>query len=180
MIRDLTNQVFNRLTVIKFSHTNKGKTYWEAYCTCGKVIIVRSDNLTTGETQSCGCLQSERVKNSNTKHGLCAAVAVYHAYKSNATKRNIPLSITFDEFYDITSKDCYFCGCKPKNTKTLRKSNIFIYNGIDRLNNMLGYTIENCVPCCKICNIAKQQLTEKDFYAWVSSVYNYQLTKNKL
>lgn len=40
---------------------------------------------------------------------------------------------------------CYYC--KMKDKKYL--------NGIDRLNNSIGYMRNNTVPCCDICNNLK-------------------------
>lgn len=34
-------------------------------------------------------------------------------------------------------------------------------NGIDRKHNKRGYTIKNCVTCCKVCNIMKRSLPYK-------------------
>lgn len=45
------------------------------------------------------------------------------------------------------------------------------YNGIDRKNNSKGYTLENAVPCCGQCNIAKASFTEHEFISWVRMVY---------
>ena len=47
----------------------------------------------------------------------------------------------------------------------------FIYNGIDRLDNKLGYEEENCVPCCYLCNRMKWSITEKDFLAQISKIF---------
>ena len=40
------------------------------------------------------------------------------------------------------------------------------YSGIDRIDSLKDYTIENTVPCCKICNYAKSNLTLKQFQEW--------------
>ena len=50
-------------------------------------------------------------------------------------------------------QDCFYCGGKPEtihkcNTTSL---NIFKYNGIDRLDNKIGYVKTNCVTYCKTC-----------------------------
>ena len=37
------------------------------------------------------------------------------------------------------------------------------YNGIDRLDSSLGYTKDNIVTCCKICNYAKNKMKFEDF-----------------
>jgi hypothetical protein len=49
------------------------------------------------------------------------------------------------------------------------------YNGIDRLNNNLGYCISNSVPCCRWCNYSKNNRTESEFLLWVNNVYNHKL-----
>lgn len=35
--------------------------------------------------------------------------------------------------------------------------------GIDRIDNALGYTLDNIVPCCRTCNFMKQTSNQKDF-----------------
>lgn len=66
---DLTGRVFGRLTVIGYSHTQRGTTFWKCQCTCGKVKIVRRSSLVQGRALSCGCYGRERVKESVTTHG---------------------------------------------------------------------------------------------------------------
>jgi hypothetical protein len=44
-------------------------------------------------------------------------------------------------------------------------------SGIDRVDSNKGYTIDNCVPCCKTCNLAKAELSQRDFLDWVRKVY---------
>ena len=33
--------------------------------------------------------------------------------------------------------------------------------------------IDNCVPCCKICNIAKRNMTLEEFDEWIKRLYNH-------
>ena len=40
-------------------------------------------------------------------------------------------------------------------------------------NSELGYIKSNCVPCCYICNRAKNILSREDFLNWIKRVYNY-------
>lgn len=71
MSKDFTGEVFGRLTVIVFSHTNKRRySVWNCLCTCGKTIAVISSDLTSGHTKSCGCLKIDSIKKVATTHGL--------------------------------------------------------------------------------------------------------------
>ncbi len=63
--KDLTGQTFNQLTVISSQGSKNGKFYWLCACTCGETAIVRGSHLTSGNTQSCGCLE----KASKLTHG---------------------------------------------------------------------------------------------------------------
>lgn len=60
---DLTGQKFNRLTVIEFIEINKrNEAFWKCKCDCGNFVNVRSGNLKSGTTTSCGCLQKEKTQ----------------------------------------------------------------------------------------------------------------------
>lgn len=60
MFVDLTNQVFERLTVLALDPRNdRNHTYWRCACSCGTVKSVRADSLRNGSIRSCGCLHSE-------------------------------------------------------------------------------------------------------------------------
>lgn len=56
---DLTGQRFGRLVAVR---PNREKKYlrWECECDCGGTTITVGSKLTSGHTQSCGCLQRER------------------------------------------------------------------------------------------------------------------------
>ena len=58
---DLTNQVFERLTVIKENGRDKsGAILWECRCECGTIKTVRGNDLRSGKIKSCGCLGKEK------------------------------------------------------------------------------------------------------------------------
>jgi hypothetical protein len=68
--------------------------------------------------------------------------------------------------------DCYYCGVTP--SQVVRRNDLngeFVYNGIDRLDNSIGYTKANSVSCCWRCNRAKFNDDLKDFKEWVRCVY---------
>jgi hypothetical protein len=59
-IKDLEGQRFGRLIVWEYKGSGKDqKARWVCKCDCGKEVIVHSQSLLRGNTQSCGCLQKE-------------------------------------------------------------------------------------------------------------------------
>lgn len=67
---DLSNKKFNYLTVIKQCGRSKDRhIIWECVCDCGNIVKVSSNQLTTGHTKSCGCIQKESVRKSRYVHG---------------------------------------------------------------------------------------------------------------
>jgi hypothetical protein len=57
----LAGQTFGRLRVLSLVGKNRwGNMLWLCRCSCdGKEVVVRSGDLRSGSTQSCGCLQRE-------------------------------------------------------------------------------------------------------------------------
>lgn len=67
-MNDLTGKRFGKLTVTGYSHKENKKYrsgcweavyYWKCKCDCGNIVIVRANNLKTGNTKSCGCYRKE-------------------------------------------------------------------------------------------------------------------------
>jgi len=178
---DLTGKKFNRLLVIERSKKpehikRKGITvYWLCQCDCGSKKIVRSDCLINGNTKSCGCYNRERAKERFSKpYGEAAQNVKYRHYSCGAKKRNIAFELSKEEFFEIVSKKCFYCGLEPHNLKKgFNNHGDFTYSGIDRIDNKKGYIKGNVVPCCSICNHAKNTMDIVDFYAWVKRIYEF-------
>lgn len=71
--KDLTGQRFGRLTVASLVASPAGTnipTMWVCVCDCGNSLAVRGYNLKNGNTLSCGCLQKDRAKETQTTHGM--------------------------------------------------------------------------------------------------------------
>ena len=177
-LKDLTGKKFGRLTVIKRVPNSKSRhIVWLCKCDCGTEKIIRGCNLRRGYTKSCGCLNREQLIEMGRKNrigfGLANMGNCFCFYKTQAKKRELDFGLTKDQFYEITQKDCYYCGAKPNNKLTGHNCyGEYVYNGLDRIDNTKGYTIDNVVPCCKTCNYAKRDLTLQEFKNWISKVYN--------
>lgn len=98
-------------------------------------------------------------------------------YKTGAKNRNLKWNLTDEQFREITSSNCYYCGQIPKSIHRSSTKNIsyneYIYNGVDRKDNKKGYFVKNCVPCCTICNLAKRNLSIEDFKSWIKQLVLY-------
>jgi len=171
---DLTGKKFGRWIVIKRNYPNrKLQPIWLCRCDCGKEKSVMGNSLRKGISKSCGCLSNE-LKSVRRKldSGLANMRAIIRQYKANAKKRGIEFKLTEEQFKKITQKDCYYCGAKPNNVTDPRDCNgEYVYNGIDRIDNIKGYTVDNVVPCCKRCNRAKDAYTLQEYKDWIKRIY---------
>ena len=71
--KDLTGQKFGKLTALYRLHNNNNnvkrkRTHWLCICECGNLTDVEVGNLQCGNTNSCGCYNKQRAKESNQTH----------------------------------------------------------------------------------------------------------------
>ncbi len=59
-IVDLTGNRYGFLTVAEYCGIVNHKAMWKCVCDCGNITIVKSNNLRTGTTTSCGCMRGHR------------------------------------------------------------------------------------------------------------------------
>lgn len=161
----------------------KKNKIWVVLCVCGKQKIFWK-KYSLLKTKSCGCgtdsagLSSKQARSIKTR---------MQGYKNGAKKRNFEWKLTYDDFVKISTQNCFYCNAEPtrwdcmSNSPSLQKDspNVvhkdyeIVFNGIDRYNSKFGYTIENCVPCCKNCNRAKSDLEFEDFKKHVEKIYKW-------
>lgn len=175
---DLANKKFGRLTVKNYSHSHRQpsgqmRAMWNVVCDCGKPVIISTANLTSGNTISCGCYVAELRKKGMIKTDPESMIKEHFSrYKSAARKRKKSFDLTYDQFKTICSKDCEYCGQSPKEKFTKVKNVVKIkLNGIDRVDNNLGYSIDNCVSSCGICNSMKMDRSQKEFLNKIMEIY---------
>jgi hypothetical protein len=166
-----------RWTVIGDPVYNKKHFKWRVpcQCECGTERVVAFKSLINGESRSCGCLKRELTSRNNRKPDKDIAVnRIYASYKVQAKKRDIEFNLTKKEFSGLMLQSCFYCGIEPSNQFSAfpaERERPFFYNGVDRLNNALGYQTNNCVPCCAQCNWAKRDMTKEQFENWVKRIY---------
>ena len=95
-----------------------------------------------------------------------------HDFKKKAEGRGLSWNLNFDQVKGLITKNCHYCSSKPfsKRFKKMPWNSDILINGIDRKNNLIGYEIENCVPCCGICNRAKSSMTYESFIEYINRI----------
>jgi len=181
-------QKINRLTTISYKN---GK--WFCECECGNTIDIETNNLTSGNTKSCGCLKIEISKSESKINKLINGRRQFTPNIASARRvwkgycyRDKKCTITFDEFLMLSKQNCFYCGIVPntkynyfltvssRSSEKAQKEGLFIYNGMDRIDSSKYHTIDNVVSCCNDCNRAKNDRTTNDFLQWAS---NLQITE---
>jgi len=135
---NLAGQKFGRWLVVKENGRSKWRdVLWECECECGATSLLKSCELRSGNTKSCGCLKKELM----TKHGMVGTPTyeTWHAMIQRCTNKN-NIHYSYYGGRGITV-------CKA----WLKFENFFKDMGerpdrltIERLKNNLGYSKENC------------------------------------
>ena len=89
---------------------------------------------------------------------------ITYNYKRSAEKREINYNLSDEETKQMIQNECFYC--KDIN-------NDGYLNGIDRKDNNIGYEIDNCVTCCKMCNISKNTMDVEEFIGKVYHILSY-------
>ena len=162
-------EVYHKLTVLEhIGKTPLGKPLYKCQCECGKQVDITVYNILSGHAKSCGCLAKYKIKgwgerkNPSTAASICHSI--YHDYIKNASNRNLIFELDEEQFKMLSKQDCVYCGRPPHRTSSRNRSNLtYTYNGIDRIDNSRGYTLDNCVSCCTTCNLAKHTMNLDEF-----------------
>lgn len=171
-VKDLTGMTFGKLVVESFAYIKKVGTKnctaacWNCRCECGQTRVFQGSILRGGHAVSCSskCTLSTGIE--APKHG------VYLVYRCSAKRRQLTFELTKEQCIQLFNKECYYCGAHHSNEKSSKVGAIFKYNGIDRVDSRLGYTITNTVPCCCHCNRAKLAMTQQSFIILCHTVAN--------
>lgn len=179
--KNILHQKFNKLLVIAPVDSIKGKSAWLCRCECGVEKIVKSENLLSGQTKSCGCwnnesrsLRSKKMYQTRQKYFEPKLASAARIWK----KRYSDGDLTLNDFYQLSQNPCYYCDEIPKNLANAAKEDPksssqakslgdFRYNGLDRVDNNLPHNLNNVVPCCKYCNFAKRERSQLEFAEWI-------------
>lgn len=165
---DITGRIFYPWQVIR-RHDNNHRL-WHVECkNCGiQATKNKYETIRSGGCRNCSLLQK----------GYAGLNNLLVTYKNNAKKYKREFSFDIEQFREITSAVCHYCGSPPAKTFACNKGRNkksrwgdYTFNGIDRLDNSLGYTPHNCVPCCHVCNRAKNNMKVVEFVKYITRIH---------
>lgn len=177
--KDWTSINTRGFTVIRKTdeHSN-GYAVWEAKCDfCGEIKKFPSYYFKRGHC-SCGCEGwrrewADKIGRKPMPNNQSHVNIIFNHYLRGAKDRNIPFELTKEQVRELIEQDCHYCGQKPLVRYTaIGCAGEYAWNGIDRVDNTKGYTTDNCVPCCKLCNLGKRDLTIDEFTSWIERTYH--------
>lgn len=125
---------------------------------CGSNFEYLSENKKYCSAKCANALRIINTKNKyieSLKQGIVFGRTInehfYLKYKKSAQKRGVEFMLSLTEFNLFMKYNCHYCNSEINTV------------GIDRMNNDMGYVLENCVPCCTECNLMKRGMLYQSF-----------------
>ncbi len=125
---------------------------WVAQCECGELTRVATCNI--AQNRSCGC----RVMGNERYIGVSVYQYTYRAIKQRHHQRFTGEVVGYEQYAELAASNCLYCDSPPSNMFQGRS-----YQGLDRVDNNRGYTSDNVVPCCDMCNSFKSAYSVEQF-----------------
>ncbi len=168
---NLVGQRFGRLVVtsqgpdiLRGGRTNLG---WMCACDCGERRHLTSNALLTGNTRSCGCYNRDQI--TAARQSEASYLSIFNIVSKRAVQRELVWELSPEQAEALFKGDCAYCGEAPK--VGIRSS--LPSNGIDRVDNKLGYVVGNCVSCCTVCNMMKHTMPRDKFEEQIINIYKH-------
>lgn len=103
---------FNRLIVLEPMGSDGTYLTYKCRCDCGNEIVTRSNSLRTGNTQSCGCLNRERVESAVTTHGM-SGTKVFNRWRSRVRlESDSDWTLEMEQLLFQVQDRCVVCGAE--------------------------------------------------------------------
>lgn len=141
------NKKFGRLTISEYFKPEKIGTHYftfvTAICECGNPGKYKLTLLKSGHTKSCGCLQTEAVKKSFTKHGKCRS-SIYKVWCGMKYRCDNSRSANYHNYGGRGIKICNEWESFPVFYDWAINNGYSNKLEIDRINNDGNYSPDNC------------------------------------
>jgi hypothetical protein len=177
---NLVGKTFGRLKVIEFAYIKFGQSHWRCVCECGNEKIISGGALKNGTIVSCSCY-NKQLRYKGTKD---ISLTYFGKIKQGAVIRNLIFNITIEYIQNLLEKQNYKCAlsgieiCGSRNPydkicDTHKKQTA----SLDRIDSNKGYIEGNVQWTHKLVNIAKQNLSDKDFIQLCCTIADFYRSK---
>lgn len=138
----------------EFFYKDKNRSLGLMY-RCKTCDSARKDNRTWKQRVSVMSPESkDKMKNRMSKYNTSSKGRAMHLavqYRNFDKDKKLENNITKEDILEVRTKECIYCG--------------FPATGFDRVDNKLGHIKDNCVPCCKECNVARMDnFTQEEMF----------------
>jgi hypothetical protein len=168
--KDLTNQRFGKLTVLKIDESKTKRISWICLCDCGKTTSVETRHLMGGKITSCGCNHHLKGKENPCWKGYEEISGrQWSRVESGAKERNISFNVSIEYAWKMFLEQKGICKLSGKQLK-------FAYGekdgnaSLDRIDSIKGYEEGNIQWLDKKINLMKLDLPESEFIELCKSV----------
>lgn len=189
---NMIGKVYNSWKVLEYVET-KGKTaFYKALCLeCNKEFVVDGRNLRSGLSKRCvQCglkstrrKQTGKMKSVGIEPKLASYMKLYSHYKIRAIRKHREFTLSLERFIELLKGNCKYCGTEPRKLSQPLKGSKYSseklelstikFNGLDRVDSNIGYTEENSVTCCEMCNKAKLDWPIEVFEDWIKRLCDF-------
>lgn len=163
----LEGKIFANLKAVKkLKSGNRKDAIWICKCLlCGKECEYRSGVFSLSTVSHVACPGCESRMTPEVRRGYLPVLFAYKQAKAAARTRKIEFDMSIEQYDLLTTRACVYCGYSEGRL------------GIDRINSCDGYAIKNVYPCCSICNMMKNNLSERDFMEHIKRIYLYSVPR---
>lgn len=147
---------FGRWVVLENIGVRKEKTYFKCLCICGNIKVVLGSHLSSNHSKSCGCLKKEQA----IIHGMYRTPE-YNAWNAMIQRCTNPNNPAYKNYggRGITVctewKDSFIAFFTDMGKRPERLT-------LERKNNNLGYSKENCIWDTRINQSRNQRIWQKN------------------
>lgn len=177
---DISGRKFRRLTATgRMPGLFGGHVLWSCLCECGGTISASSQNIRTGHTQSCGCLQKEVMRKIRTTHGMTPGgvwspqYRLWSSAKYRAAKKGLEFSIQPSDV--IIPEMCPLLGIPIRQNEVKLCDNSAT---LDRIDGKIGYAKDNVWVVSYKANRSKNNLSLDELRALLSNLEAKLMTVN--
>jgi hypothetical protein len=175
---DLTGVRFGTRVVISRAGSNSNGTTWNTKCERCHTEKVTPRSIIVHKIP-CRCTGNNKAgRPRKLSDEQIVLSSLFSTYRGSAIDKHLVWELSRETFWELVKENCHYCE-QPPNLRTwncggwqrrgLTAIDVFA-NGIDRKDNTKGYSLDNVVSCCKLCQYAKRDLPYEVFISYLKRI----------